>query len=202
MAKVIPKLITDTEKYFQYEGSIKPTTQDELQAFMKNEHSIVECLTDELWQPETVYEKGHTVKSPNMPKGFHAVALVGGTTFSNEPDWGDGSQDITDGSLKWKLTKGNITVNGVQPDSQGNITIPAYTPVYASQGEAVGGIVTDKIMSPKTTNDVLENIGYWKPNELVTVGTIRFLKGTKYAGYYLQCTQQGTTGTTEPIPAI
>lgn len=119
MATIIPKLITDTDKYFQYEGSANPTTQDELQAYMKNEHSIVECLTDMLWQPSTSYNIGHVLRSPNMPKGFQAVALVTGTTGANEPDWGDGSIDITDGSMKWKVTTANITV----PDASGNIPI-------------------------------------------------------------------------------
>lgn len=119
----IPKLIKDTEKYFQYEGSANPTTQDELQAYMKNEHSVVECLTDALWQPETVYTIGHIVKSPNMPKGFQAVCLVNGTSSSNEPDWGSGATDITDGSTKWKVTTANITVNGISPDASGNISI-------------------------------------------------------------------------------
>lgn len=119
----IPKLIKDTEKYFQYEGSANPTTQDELQAYMKNEHSVVECLTDALWQPETVYTIGHIVKSPNMPKGFQAVCLVDGTSSSNEPDWGSGATDISDGSTKWKVTTANITVNGISPDASGNISI-------------------------------------------------------------------------------
>ena len=123
MAETIPKLITDVEKYFQYEGSANPTTQDELQAFMKNEHSIVACLTKKLWQPETNYTKGQIVESPNMPVGFYAVALVNGTSYSNEPDWGNGSTDIFDGSMKWNLTKGNITVNGVEPDDNGNIVV-------------------------------------------------------------------------------
>lgn len=123
----IPKLIKDTEKYFQYEGSANPTTQDELQAYMKNEHSVVECLTDALWQPETVYTIGHIVKSPNMPKGFQAVCLVNGTSSSNEPDWGSGATDITDGSTKWKVTTANITVNGISPDASGNISITSVT---------------------------------------------------------------------------
>lgn len=119
----IPKLIDNVDKYFQYEGSANPTTQDELQAFMKNEHSVVACLTKKLWQPETAYEIGQIVESPNMPVGFSAVALVDGISYSNEPDWGNGTEDVTDGSIKWHLTKGNVTVNGVAPDDSGNITI-------------------------------------------------------------------------------
>lgn len=123
MAQTIPKLIDNVDKYFQYEGSANPTTQDELQAFMKNEHSVVACLTKKLWQPETAYVQGQVIESPNIPVGFSAVALVDGTSYSNEPDWGNGTEDVTDGSIKWHLTKGNVTVNGVAPDNSGNITI-------------------------------------------------------------------------------
>ena len=204
MATQIPKLITNVEPYFRYEGEANATTQDQFQGFLKNEHSVLAVLVKGIWQPTTSYDVGDIITSPNMPKGFHAIAQTKGNSGANEPTWGTGTTNVSDGTVSWKLSKGDITVNGVGADSNGNIQIPIpiYTPVYATQSEAVKGTVSDKIMTPKTTNDVLQNIGYWKPNELVTVGTIRFLKGTKYAGYYLQCTQQGTTGTTEPIPAI
>lgn len=199
----IPKLITDTSPYFQYEGSTNATTQDELQAFMKNEHGVVEALTNAiLWQPSTAYEKGQEVRSPNMPAGFTAVCKVAGISGTNEPDWGTGGTDVTDASCTWTVTKGNITVNGKAPDASGNITIPSYTPTYASDAEAIAGTVTNKAMTPKATDAVIENIGYWKPNEAVSVGVIRFLRGAKYAGYYLKCTTAGTTGTTEPQPAL
>lgn len=68
----IPKFIKDIKKYFMYEGSATPTTQDDLQAYMKNEHETLECLVDGLWQPETEYQAGHVVRSPNMPKGIDA----------------------------------------------------------------------------------------------------------------------------------
>ena len=105
----IPKLITDTNKYFQYEGSTDPTTQDELQAFMKNEHSVVRALTETiLWQPSTAYEKGQEIRSPNMPAGFSAVCKTAGISGTNEPDWGAGGTDITDASCVWTVTKGKM----------------------------------------------------------------------------------------------
>lgn len=55
-------------------------------------------------------------------------------------------------------------------------------------------------MTPKATDAVIENIGYWKPNEQVSVNVIRFIRGTAYAGYYLICNTAGTTGSTEPKP--
>lgn len=199
----IPKLITDTNPYFQYEGSSDATTQDELQAFMKNEHGVVEALTSAiLWQPSTAYEKGQEVRSPNMPAGFVAICTVAGISGTNEPDWGTGGTAIADASCTWKVTKGSITVNGQEPDASGNITIPSYTPTYASDAEAIAGTVTNKAMTPKSTDAVIENIGYWKPNEAVSLNVIRFIRGTAYSGYYLICNTAGTTGSTEPKPTV
>lgn len=197
----IPKFIKDVTRYFQYETSPTPTTEDELQAFHKNQNSTLACLVDQLWQPETTYELNHQVFSPNMPKGFKAIVKQAGITGSNEPDWGDGSEEVVDGSVTWKLSKGNITVNGVEPDQNGNITIPTYSPDFASDSEAIQGTSVTKIMTPKANNAVLGNIGYWQPSKSVTLNTVKFLKGEKYVGYYLKCTTGGTTGAVQPTTA-
>ena len=178
MATTIPKLITDTDKYFQYEGSANPTTQDELQAYMKNEHSIVECLTDMLWQPSTSYNIGHVLRSPNMPKGFQAVALVTGTTGANEPDWGDGSIDITDGSMKWKVTKSNVTVNNVSPDVTGNIALASVATSGSYNDLKDKPTIPDATTSQKGVVQVGSNI-------TVSSGTISLTKSnvTNALGY-------------------
>lgn len=189
----IPKLITDTDKYFQYEGSANPTTQDELQAFMKNEHSVVACLVKKLWQPETAYVQGQIVESPNMPAGFTAVALVNGTSYSNEPDWGNGSEDVSDGSMKWHLTKGNITVNNVQPDDSGNISITSINHAVNADN------------ATKATNDSKgQNItGYVKSvsgnNSSLTItdgngnkSTVNIATPVSNQNFYVSGSQQGT----------
>ena len=64
MSEVI-KLIRNTDMYFQYETSSTPTTEDELQAYLKNTHAVVENLTDAyLWQPSTAYAVGQSLKQP------------------------------------------------------------------------------------------------------------------------------------------
>ena len=97
----IPKFIKDIKKYFMYEGSATPTTQDDLQAYMKNEHETLECLVDGLWQPETEYQEGHIVRSPNMAAGFIAVAKNAGYSATNEPDWNTTAREVIDGSITW-----------------------------------------------------------------------------------------------------
>ncbi len=123
MATQIPKLITNVEPYFRYEGEANATTQDQFQGFLKNEHSVLAVLTKGIWQPTTAYEIGDIIKSPNMPKGFHAIAQTKGSSGANEPTWGDGTTNVSDGTVSWKLSKGDITVNGVGADSNGNIQI-------------------------------------------------------------------------------
>lgn len=123
MAVQIPKLILDTTPYFRYEGEANATTQDQFQGFLKNQHSVLAVLTKNLWQATTTYAIGDTVNSPNMPKGFYAVAQTNGDSSANEPNWGDGSSLVSDGTVSWKLSKGEITVNGTSADNTGNIQI-------------------------------------------------------------------------------
>lgn len=230
----IPKFIKDTLKYFQYEGSPNPTTQDDLQAFMKSDHSVLECLVDGLWQPETYYKENHIVRSPNMPAGYTARCTTAGSSGTNEPDWGTAT--VTDGSAKWKMQKqGSGSGGGATWESstfynvdstvslEGNSsffllcvksgTSGATQPTVSSEANVTDGSVTwkpvyyKKLPTLDSSNYIKgENLaGYWKASQSVTVGTIRFLQGDKYAGYYLRCTTAGTTGTTQPTttpPAI
>lgn len=230
----IPKFISDTTKYFQYEGSANPTTQDDLQSFMKSDHSILGCLVDGLWQPSTSYKVDMVVRSPNMPAGYTARCTTAGSSGTNEPDWGTAT--VTDGSAKWKMQKqGSGSGGGATWESstfynvdstvslEGNSsffllcvksgTSGATQPTVSSEANVTDGSVTwkpvyyKKLPTLDSSNYIKgKNLaGYWKASQSVTVGTIRFLQGDKYAGYYLRCTTAGTTGTTQPTttpPAI
>lgn len=103
MAEVI-KLIRDTDRYFQYETSSTPTTEDELQAYLKNTHAVVENLVDaDLWQPSTKYVLNQIVRTANMPAGTYAKCTEAGTSGVNEPAWSTSSTSFTDGSCTWTL---------------------------------------------------------------------------------------------------
>lgn len=226
----IPKFIKDTLKYFQYEGSPNPTTQDDLQAFMKSDHSVLECLVDGLWQPETYYKENHIVRSPNMQAGFVAKVTKAGTSGSNEPDWGGAT--ASDGTIEWKVQKQGSGSGGgasweastfynidstVSLEGKSSFfllcvksgTSGATEPTVDGENNVTDGSVTWKPVYYKKL-PVLDNsnyvkgenlAGYWKASELVQIGTVRYLQGDKYAGYFLKCTQAGTTGTTQPSPA-
>ena len=111
MPEVI-KLIRDTDRFFQYETSSTPTTEDELQAYLKNTHAVVENLVDAyLWQPSTSYTLGQIVRSANMPAGKSAKCTQAGTSDVNEPAWTSNSTTFTDGSCKWNLV--TATINSI-----------------------------------------------------------------------------------------
>lgn len=137
----IPKFIKDIKKYFMYEGSATPTTQDDLQAYMKNEHETLECLVDGLWQPETEYQAGHIVRRPNMPKGIEAKVKTGGYSATNEPDWNVSATEINDGSVVWeKIARfndievtGDVTGTGVV-DNTGQVALKLDLPDKVAAG--------------------------------------------------------------------
>ena len=119
----ITKLLTDIARFFTFKTSVKPASQDEYQAFIKNLHAVVNCLVDGLWQPNTEYALNHILRTPNMPRGYIAKVVQAGVSDANEPDWGDGKANVTDGTVQWKLIKEVPTVNGTEADTEGNFTI-------------------------------------------------------------------------------
>lgn len=122
MSEVI-KLIRDTDRFFQYETSSTPTTEDELQAYLKNTHAVVENITDAvLWQPSTEYVLNQLLRSPNLPAGTFAKCTTAGTSGANEPAWSTSTTTFTDGSCKWTLVSilTNITATG---DVTGSATV-------------------------------------------------------------------------------
>lgn len=52
----------------------------------------------------------------------------------------------------------------------------------------------------KLFKELAENdAGLWKPNETVSIGDIRYLRGRENAGIILECVEAGTTGTEQPV---
>lgn len=152
----IPKFIKDIKKYFMYEGSATPTTQDDLQAYMKNEHETLACLVDGLWQPETEYQEGHIVRSPNMPKGIDARVKKGGYSATNEPDWNAAATEISDGAVIWeKIARfnnievtGDVTGNGTV-DNAGQVALDLELPDKVAAG-TVGDTIEANLGSGAT----------------------------------------------------
>lgn len=165
----ITKLLTDIARFFTFKTSVKPASQDEYQAFIKNLHAVVNCLVDGLWQPNTEYAINHILRTPNMPRGYIAKVVQGGVSDANEPDWGDGKNNVTDGTVLWKLVKEVPTVNGSEADTDGNFTI---SPLIAYP---VGSIY----MSTVSTSPATLFGGKW---EKMPAGRVLMAEGTSEWG--------------------
>lgn len=147
MAITIPKLITDITPYFKYENESGATTQDQFQAYLKNEHSVLEVLVKGLWQSSTAYTKGQMIHTPNMPEKYVAICNTSGTSGANEPTWSAGSSSITDGTANWRMVLiEHATFTGATSSAGGKGgLVPA--PSAGSQAKALCGDGTYKDLS-------------------------------------------------------
>lgn len=174
----VTKLITNTDKYFQYENSSTPTKESDFQAYLKNMHTVVENLVDYLWQQTTVYKLNTLVRSPNMPAGVYAKCVKAGTSGANEPVWSTSVSQITDGSCKWILiamietftANGDVSGTG-SVDNVGNVTVSLSLPNKTTAG-TIGETTTvngREFYTPYITVDSKGRIvGYGKRKVTIT----------------------------------
>lgn len=120
------------------------------------------------------------------------ISQKGGASATLSITKGDG----TESDLKLSLSKADVGLNQVDniPDAEKSVK-HADNATKAEQDSK--GVAIDAGSYAKSVD-----IGMWQPNESVTVDTVRFLSGAKYAGYFLRCTTAGTTGSTEPQPTV
>ena len=123
------------------------------------------------------------------------VAQKSGADATLEITKGDG----TKADLALNLTKGSVGLNQVDntPDAQKRVSYASTAGTATKANQDSKGVTIDA-----GSYATKVGAGMWQPNEKVTVGTIRFLNGKQYAGYYLKCTQAGTTGSTQPAPSV
>lgn len=102
------KVLRDLDGLFNYSTDENPTSQQDYQEAVKNwVKTIVSLVDSNLWQPETEYVVGDTVKTPSLSKDTVLYCLEAGTTGAAEPDYTDmGIGDIiTDGTVTWLINK-------------------------------------------------------------------------------------------------
>lgn len=105
------------------------TTEEQMQEYIKNQHGIIANLVDDgLWQPETTYEVGQVITSPNMVKNTIARVTTAGTTGSAEPAWTAAGNTLNDGSVTYVILYRTID--------------------YATQDEVTAGTNSSKIVTP------------------------------------------------------
>ena len=119
------KVLRDLDGLFNYSTDENPTSQQDYQEAVKNwVKTIVSLVDSNLWQPETEYVVGDTVKTPSLSKDTVLYCLEAGTTGAAEPDYTDmGIGDIiTDGTVTWLIQPTSEAPTGVVQAFAGSIT--------------------------------------------------------------------------------
>ena len=119
------KVLRDLNGLFNYSTDENPTSQQDYQKAVKNwVKTIVSLVDSNLWQPETEYVVGDTVKTPSLSKDTVLYCLEAGTTGAAEPDYTDmGIGDIiTDGTVTWLIQPTSVAPTGVVQAFAGRTT--------------------------------------------------------------------------------
>ena len=164
--------LQSTVGMFDYPDPANPskgTTEQQYIEFEKNKHSVLSSLvTDELWQPSTVYSVGQVVKSPNMPANVVARAVTAGMSAAAEPVWSSAGHTMADGSVVWAMLYRTID--------------------YATQAEVTAATNNTKIVTPamlgKTikTDLASENAGTLNAADKTVVGGITGILPVSHGG--------------------
>lgn len=111
------------------ENPDKGTTEQQYQEFVRNHHKILsDLVATNLWQPETKYEVGQIVTSPNMVANTVAKVIRAGTTSAGEPVWSGAGNTLADGTVTYSIVYRTID--------------------YATQEEVTAGMNSTKIVTP------------------------------------------------------
>ena len=111
------------------ENPDKGTTEQQYQEFVRNHHNILsDLVATNLWQPDTKYEVGQIVTSPNMLTNTVAKVIRAGTTSSGEPVWSGAGNTLADGTVTYAIVYRTVD--------------------YATQEEVTTGVNTTKIVTP------------------------------------------------------
>ena len=119
------KVLRDLNGLFNYSTDENPTSQQDYQKAVKNWVKTIVSLVDAvMWQPETEYVVGDTVKTPSLSKDAVLYCLEAGTTGAAEPDYTDmGIGDIiTDGTVTWLIQPTSEAPTGVVQAFAGSTT--------------------------------------------------------------------------------
>ena len=129
--------LQSTAGMFDYPDPANPskgTTEQQYIEFEKNKHSVLSSLvTDELWQPSTVYSVGQVVKSPNMPANVVARAVTAGMSAAAEPVWSSAGHTMADGSVVWAMLYRTIDYATQEEVTEGTNTTKIVTPAMLGQ---------------------------------------------------------------------
>ena len=90
----VNRFLRELEGLFNYSTDENPTTQQDYQEAVKNWVRTIESIVDcTLWQPETTYQAGDTVRTPSLPKQALLLCITAGQSGAAEPDYTDVSSN-------------------------------------------------------------------------------------------------------------
>lgn len=140
----------------------------ELANYNGDEYRAVNIITPHLRAGGQSYSAGDTCFSKNMPLTTYLECVTAGVAAAVEPDFSGASigDVVTDGGAEWKVCG---YVNTKVTDTLDN-----------------------RLTTAESDIDTLQ-LGYRQPSTAQSVGDIRY-HATLPAGWYLECTTAGTTG--------
>ena len=190
----IAKFIRDIEQFFRYSTDAEPTTQQEFQEAMKNWVRTIESIVDcTLWQPETTYQVGDTVRTPSLSKQALLLCITAGKSGAAEPDYTDVSSndEITDGTVVWRV---QTVTSQEKAETYTDVQVSAAVPtgcVQAFAGNTLpdGWLLCDGSAVDRTLYAALFNVigtTYGSGNSSTTFNlpnlTNKFIQGNATAG--------------------
>ena len=108
------KFLRDITGLFNWSTDEDPTSQQDYQNAVKNWQETEKNLVDAiLWQPETEYAVGNTLKTPSLPSECVLVCTAAGISGATEPSYTgvDVGDTVVDGTVEW-LVSGNLLTSG------------------------------------------------------------------------------------------
>ena len=144
----VPKCL-DFSNYNKYPSEANPTTDDDMQTFLKNQNQLMQVLVSKLWQPKTQLLVGQVIYSPSMGSGLVAIVVTAGKTGTSEPTWGTDGSSVTDSGVIYVMRKsvvvpatneqakaGESSETYITPASM-KFAVTDWAPVYNSAGHVV-----------------------------------------------------------------
>lgn len=116
----IPKCY-DFENYDNYPTESNPTSNSQMQEYMRNQNALVKQLASMMWQPQTQYTAGQFVFSSALPSGAFAVCVTAGRTGTTEPTWSAIGSNTSDSGVTWNVRKLSPDLNFL-PINGGTLT--------------------------------------------------------------------------------
>ncbi|PWM78783.1 MAG: hypothetical protein DBY32_04735 [Phascolarctobacterium sp.] len=168
----IPEFMPATDDLFVYSqqsGVAQPgaTTMAQIQAFMRNNSDVLQCLMQRLWQPQAQYEANRVIWSPNMAPNIIAKVKTAGITSGVEPAWSDEiGEEVNDGTVVYIVCEIIQTlptfVSGVS-ETLGKVTVEksdGSSAAFNVLTPTIAKLNDDGVPSPESNDNSVANTAW------------------------------------------